>query len=163
MLLAFAFFPAGALAEDSSELEYGEAVPSVPGKTHDKNPAKSSGSGAGSGKSSTDSGSSSETGTSGDDSSDDKGAAAPNRDGGSGKGSQDKGAAADDRSRVAANPPAGETETAPISHDDSSSPLVPILIALAVLAAISIGVVVMRRRSQGQDPHTGSSASPEAS
>jgi len=161
VLLAFACFPAVVLAQDSSELEYGEAVPTIPPNTHDKNPAKSSGSDGGSGKSSTDSGTSSEPGSSEDDSSDDTGgAAAPNSGDGSGQGSQDKGAAADDRSRVAANPPA-VTETAPISHDDSSSPLVPILIALAVLAAISIGVVVMRRRSQS--PHTGSSASPEAS
>lgn len=38
--------------------------------------------------------------------------------------------------------------SAPVKSEDdgSSSPLVPILIALAVLAAISVGVVVMRQR-----------------
>ncbi len=34
--------------------------------------------------------------------------------------------------------------------DDSSSPLVPILIALAVLAAISVGAVLFRQR-RGDD------------
>ena len=46
------------------------------------------------------------------------------------------------------------------STDDDSSPLVPILIALAVLAAISIGVVAMRRRRQETDP--GAPTSPQA-
>lgn len=44
------------------------------------------------------------------------------------------------------------------ASDDGSSPLVPILIAIAVLAAISIGTLVMRqRRGSGGD-----SISPEA-
>jgi cobalamin biosynthesis Mg chelatase CobN len=49
--------------------------------------------------------------------------------------------------------PAGES-----SGDDGSSPLVPILIAIAVLAAISIGAVVMRQRRQGD---SGGQASPK--
>ncbi|HEU5143328.1 MAG TPA: hypothetical protein VFU04_09250 [Solirubrobacterales bacterium] len=52
-----------------------------------------------------------------------------------------------------------ETEPAS-SEDDGGSPLVPILIALAVLAAISIGAVVMRRRREDTDP--GSPISPNA-
>lgn len=52
-------------------------------------------------------------------------------------------------------------ETDPASsEDDGGSPLVPILIALAVLAAISIGAVVMRRRREDADP--GSPVSPNA-
>jgi cobalamin biosynthesis Mg chelatase CobN len=162
-LLAFAVFPAVAQAQDSSGAEYEEALPSVDGKTHDKTPAKSSRSGGGSGQSSTGSGTSSKTGSSDERSSSDDtgGAAVPNRDGGSGQGNQGKGSQGDDRSRIAANQPAGEAGAAPASDDSDSSPLVPILIALAVLAAISIGVVVMRRRGQGS--HPGSSASPEAS
>jgi hypothetical protein len=46
-----------------------------------------------------------------------------------------------------------------VSEDGSSSPLVPILIAIAVLAAISIGAYYYRQRRQ--DP--GSSVSPRAS
>ena len=51
--------------------------------------------------------------------------------------------------------PVAETE------DSSSSPLVPILLAVLVLAAITIGVVVMRQRRQRQDP--GAPVSPKAS
>ena len=43
---------------------------------------------------------------------------------------------------------AGQLEA---DSDGGSSPLVPILIAIAVLAAISIGVVLYRQRRQG-DP-----------
>lgn len=45
------------------------------------------------------------------------------------------------------------------TEDESSSPLVPILIAIAVLAAISIGAFYYRQRRQG----AGSSVSPKAS
>jgi hypothetical protein len=37
---------------------------------------------------------------------------------------------------------------APASSDDGSSPLVPILIAIAVLAAISIAAIMIRQRRQ---------------
>jgi hypothetical protein len=46
------------------------------------------------------------------------------------------------------------------SDDDGSSPLVPILIAIAVLAAISVAVVMAKQRRQRRGP-TGT-ASPEA-
>lgn len=52
--------------------------------------------------------------------------------------------------------PAGHTE------EGSSSPLVPILIAIAVLAAISIGAFYYRQRRQGPDSPE-SPASPKAS
>jgi hypothetical protein len=52
----------------------------------------------------------------------------------------------------------GGTSSA-VGEDDSSSPLVPILIAIVVLAAISIGAYYYRQRRQ--DP--GSSVSPKAS
>ncbi|HST69324.1 MAG TPA: hypothetical protein VLI94_06675 [Solirubrobacterales bacterium] len=44
------------------------------------------------------------------------------------------------------------------ASDDGSSPLVPILIAVAVLAAISIGAYYYRQRRQGP----GSTVSPNA-
>jgi cobalamin biosynthesis Mg chelatase CobN len=40
-------------------------------------------------------------------------------------------------------------ETSAATTDDGSSPLVPILIAVAVLAAISVGAVLYRRRRDG--------------
>lgn len=44
------------------------------------------------------------------------------------------------------------------SDDDGSSPLLPILIAIALLAAVSVGVVVMRQRRR-----PGSNFEPKAS
>jgi hypothetical protein len=49
--------------------------------------------------------------------------------------------------------------TSTVGEDDSASPLVPILIAIVVLAAISIGAFYYRQRRQG----AGSSVSPKAS
>ncbi len=78
--------------------------------------------------------------------------------GGNGQGSPGNGATADGK-------PGTLSQAKPISSDASSSddggssPLVPILIAIAALAAISIGAVVIRQRRQGP----GSSISPEAS
>jgi cobalamin biosynthesis Mg chelatase CobN len=51
--------------------------------------------------------------------------------------------------------------TAATTSDDGSSPLVPILIAIAVLAAISIGVVLMRQRRGPDEP--AAPVSPKAS
>jgi len=45
--------------------------------------------------------------------------------------------------------------------DGGSSPLVPILLAVLVLAAISVGAVVLNKRRQRTD--SGTSVSPEAS
>lgn len=52
--------------------------------------------------------------------------------------------------------PAAETD------DGGSSPLVPILIAVAVLAAISIGYFFYRQRKQGPDSSGSSVSSPKA-
>jgi hypothetical protein len=53
-----------------------------------------------------------------------------------------------------------KTTSSPVdaASDDGSSPLVPILIAVAVLAAISIGAYYYRQRRQGP----GSTVSPNA-
>ena len=45
--------------------------------------------------------------------------------------------------------PSGQAEGTPASDDGGSSPLVPILIAILVLAAISLAVVMLRQRRQG--------------
>ena len=48
------------------------------------------------------------------------------------------------------------------TSDGGSSPLVPILIAILALAAISVGAVMYRQRRQRRGPGTGT-ASPKAS
>jgi hypothetical protein len=59
---------------------------------------------------------------------------------------------------------AAPKELASSESDDGSSPLAAILIAVAVLAAISIGVVVMRQRRRDEaGPDAGSPAAPKAS
>ena len=55
----------------------------------------------------------------------------------------------------------GEQEVSNSTNSSSSSPLVPILIAVAVLAAISIGAVVIRQRRQRGG--SGGEVSPKAS
>ena len=52
--------------------------------------------------------------------------------------------------------------TAAETDDGGSSPLVPILIAVAVLAAISIGYFLYRQRKQGPDSPGSSVSSPKA-
>ena len=161
-LLAFALFPALAVAEDSSGIQYSDAPPTVPGKTSQQDPANSSKAGGGTGgpgQSSTRSGST-DAGKSGDRSkTDDAGVAGGQQGGGDGKdgAGAGQGKSGDERGQ---GPKA--IDVAPTtSADDGSSPLVPILIALAALAAISIGAVAMRRKRSDSDP--GSPVSPEAS
>ena len=57
--------------------------------------------------------------------------------------------------------PAGTAGTGATADDGGSSPLVPILIAIAVLAAISVGAVVARKRRQQRG--LGDPISPKAS
>lgn len=81
-------------------------------------------------------------------------------DGGTGQGSPGKGSNAD--GSQAGNPQSlqqGSPARAESSSDDSSSPLIPILIAVALLAAISVGAVLYRQRRQ----RPGTSVSPKAS
>lgn len=162
-LLAFLCVPALAVAGDASDIEYKDAPPPKPGQT-----AGSSGAGGidvdgrpsgGSGSKGSSRGSGADGGSFSDD---DKsgGAAAGKGDGGNGQGSQGGGAA--NEAGVGYGYPIDDG--AAISGDGGSSPLAPILIALAVLATISIGVVAVRRRRQ--DGHRGGSrsgrVSPEA-
>lgn len=139
-----------ALAEDSGDIQYRDAPPSATGSNDSGNTGGSNsetgGGGSGAGKSSTPPGSST-----GDDSSEQSGGGAAGKDGG-GTGGQ-AGNAPGGKSDVGAGKAIDSDQAAspaPQSDDSGSSPLVPILIALAVLAAISIGVVAMRRRRQGE-------------
>ena len=163
-LLALACLPGLALA-DSSGVQYHDAAPTVPDKSGQAGSSGAGGVNAG-GQSSTDSGSGSSGGSATDGSSsddDDKtGGAAGKGDGGNGQGSQAGGAGGE--AGVGSAEELGTADSAAIAHDSGSSPLIPILIALAVLAAVSIGVVTVRRRRQsGSRPGAKSSrVSPEA-
>lgn len=64
-------------------------------------------------------------------------------------------------SNTADNTLANQTE--PGSSGGGSSPLVPILIAIALLAGGSIAYVMIKRRRAGDSDSSGSSVSPEAS
>jgi cobalamin biosynthesis Mg chelatase CobN len=162
--LALLCFPVLAQAEDSSGVQYSDSIPKAEGEntpthqSHRGTPAKSSstdqdggasapsstkGSGASGGSSEGESKPSSAGGIK-DDNSDGTGQGSP------GGGGQAK--AQPDAQSAAGTAPAH-------SSDDGSSPLIPILIAILVLAAISVGVVMYRQR---RGPDAGA-ASPKAS
>jgi cobalamin biosynthesis Mg chelatase CobN len=153
-LLAFGCFPVLAHA-DSSGLQYQDAPPTVTGGTVNDGNDPSAGSSGSSGSS----GGGAEGGSAADGSSKGSSGAAKNGGNGSDKGSQGK----DLEGSVGGGQPLG-SEAAPAASgedDGGSSPLVPILIAILVLAAVSIGAVMYRRR-RGSTPEPGSPVSPEA-
>jgi hypothetical protein len=156
-LLAFACFPVLAQA-DSSELEYRDAPPPEYEKTPNKNPATPPKTG-GPGQSPTSPGST-DDGNSGRKSATDESGGAPAHKGGGGKGGPGPQADRGGKGDKNGGQPKAIDATPTSTEDGGSSPLVPILIALAVLAAISIGAVVMRRR---RDSEPGSPVSPGAS
>jgi hypothetical protein len=154
-LLALVCFP---LTAGASEIpQYTEAPPEVPKtkkqtnggvESEDETPARSSNTGEGG---STGGGSGSSGGSGGSGGSGDGSSAAtnphPSTEGSGGTGTTKDGKSA------TAGPKGGGTANKPVSSpaeadDSSSSPLVPILIAVAVLAAISIGAVLIKQRRQ---------------
>jgi len=150
-LLAFGCFPVLAHA-DSSGLQYQDAPPTVTGGTVNNGNDPSAGT--------SDSGANSAGGGSSAKNSSGSGGAGKNDGKGSGKqGSQ----GTDFNSGVGSGKSLGsEVEPAAAGEEDGgSSPLVPILIAIVVLAAISLGAVMYRRRHDGTS-ESGSSVSPEA-
>jgi cobalamin biosynthesis Mg chelatase CobN len=163
-LLALACFPVLAQAE----IQYYEGPPevNVPGKkdqnqkseptAHASGETPNSGGGTGSGNSGGgDSGNGSGNNPSGQSSNPSTGDPA-----GTGKGSAGNGSTgASGVGAVQQGQPVSTQQAA----DDSSSPLVPILIAIAVLAAISIGVVFYRQRHQDGDGDGTAVSSPEPS
>lgn len=157
-LLAFALVPGVAVAEAGIP-QYRDAPPTVTGETRDSGPntGSNAGGGAGGGDQSATGGGSKDGAKSKDGDGDGQGGGAA---GGGGKGGGKGGdaAIAGGKSAGDGSPQTIDPENA--SSDGGSSPLVPILIALAVLAAISVGVVAMRKKREDADP--GAPASPEA-
>jgi cobalamin biosynthesis Mg chelatase CobN len=169
VLLALASFPALADAEGPPP----DYVSEVPNETHEKETPKQHASIGGGNKSGNDSsngggptaqasspeggkqGSSSGNPSSGGGTGDSKGGG-----GGADQGQRNPG----NGSSSKATPKLGEEQQVsqpnPSNDSGSSSPLVPILIAIAALAAISIGAVVYRQRRRGGD---NGRFSPEAS
>jgi hypothetical protein len=163
-VLAMACFPVLAQAEEATGPVYDPEVPTVPSETstgggsHDGG-SKGGGNGGNAGISGTPGGS----GTGGGSG---QGAGGGSHTGqgnqgsgtesgkpGSGAGGAEAGVG-DGKAISLGEPPAGS-----LGEDSSSSPLVPILIAIAILAAISIGAYYYWQRRQG----AGSSVSPKAS
>jgi cobalamin biosynthesis Mg chelatase CobN len=151
-LLALACFPIVAQA-DSSEVEYENALPKAEpnGPSHNEQIAESSDSpknGGAEAPANTGSGASGEGSyTEGAPSSEGDGAANTGNDGGTGQGNPDKGSSPPAKAGLQPGAPIAESGTA---SDDGggSSPLVPILIAVLALAAISIAAVMVRQRRQ---------------
>jgi cobalamin biosynthesis Mg chelatase CobN len=161
-LLAFALFPVAASA-DSAGYEYETAVPSPTGGAHkaptvvggneegDKAHASTNGgsTGGGGGSGSGSGGGSSEGGNAG-------------RPAGQGSGQHNGGNGSTTSQHPNGGKDAGGVEslqqvsspTNGSEDDGGSSPVVPILIAVALLAAISVGVVVWQRRRSDTSPAT---------
>jgi cobalamin biosynthesis Mg chelatase CobN len=154
-VLAIACFPGLAQAEENSGIQYESEVPTVPSHQSSNIPSnnKSGGTDAPSQSESDSEASSSGTpagGTGGGNSG--QGGGTPS--GQSSQGGGGGGQTADSGSQNAAGnvdaaQPLSVAPAAETSSDDGSSPLVPILIAVAILAAISIGYFVYRQRRQG--------------
>jgi cobalamin biosynthesis Mg chelatase CobN len=157
-VLAFALFPVSASA-DSSGYEYENAVPSPTGEAHkaplvgggdeeDKNAHASENGGATGGTGPGSGGDSSEGGNGstpvGQDSGENKGGNGSTNTQHVGDG-KDAGGQAE---KLTAVPDSTQTS----GDDGGSSPIVPILIVVALLAAISVGVVYWQRRRGSDAP-----------
>ena len=156
-LLALSVSPAA--AQSAYEVEYNDAPPVSSGGKKPKgntqaDKSDTGGQGAQTGVGSGGSGGDSSGGSS------ERGANAPAGKGDNGQGSPGPGS---DKKQAKALQP-GDPAAATTSDDDGgSSPLVPILIAILVLAAITVAVVMIRQRRQGADSgDSGTPVSPEA-
>jgi cobalamin biosynthesis Mg chelatase CobN len=162
-LSALMLFPALAQAESSAGAEYEEAISGPYGgnKPVHKEPSAHSSNDGGNTSPGSKSPTSSEKGSSGESpSSKTEGTSGG---GGTGQGNPESG------STGGKAPPVNQSgqaqpaaQSAPHSDGGGSSPLVPILIAIAALAAISIGAVMLRAKRQ-QRSGSGRPVSPEAS
>lgn len=161
-VLAMACFPGLAVAEENSGIQYESDVPTVPQDEGSKIPSKKN---PGDSKTSDENAEATGSNTPGGGGS---GGNDSSSAGGTGTGQGTQGSGGGDGQRADGSQSAGsvdgaqslKTTSSPVdsSSDDGSSPLVPILIAVAVLAAISIGAYYYRQRRQGP----GSTVSPNA-
>jgi cobalamin biosynthesis Mg chelatase CobN len=163
-----ALLPGLAAAEESSGIQYESEVPTVPHHESSnipsaKSPGGSNNGGTGPGATSSNSPNGGGTGGNGNSSTGggahsgqtSQGAGGGNGNGGSGA-KNAGGNVGESQKVVNAGQPVNE------SSEGSSSPLVPVLIAIVVLAAISVGAYYYRQRRQpGESPD--SSVSPKAS
>jgi len=155
------------VAEESSGIQYEADVPTVPSHESSNIPSKDKSGGTGAPSESDSEASSSESPSgAGSGGSDDSG-----QGGGTPSGQSNQGGGGDgEPASNGAKDAAGEINSAqalPVTtageqaSDSDSSPVVPILIAIAVLAAASIGYFLYRQRRQG--PPGSSVSSPKAS
>lgn len=157
-LLAFACFPAISVAEGTIYDPEPTTIPNTPKPKPDKPTNNGKG-----GSSDEEAEKSNDTPVSGgvdDEEGGSTGGSSPDTGEGGGTGQSNQGDGSKGNADISSAQPvqeAPQTEATPVSNqtssDDggSSSPLVPILIALAALAAVSIGVVVLRNRRSGSD------------
>jgi cobalamin biosynthesis Mg chelatase CobN len=158
-VLAIACFPGLAQAEDNSGIQYESDVPTVPSHESSNIPSKNKSGGTkapSESESESEAKSSESSGGVATGGSDDSGQGGGTPSGqsnqaGGGDGQKAKNDAqnAGAGSINAAQPLATTSDSAGDTSDGGSSPLVPILIAVAVLAAISIGYFYYRQRRQG--------------
>ncbi len=150
-LLALACLPVAAHADSSGvEYETGLPKPEGSGQSHKEQVAKSSDSsknGGAEAPSNAGSGSDESSYTEESQSSEGGGAATAGNDGGSGQGNPGGGASTPEKAGLQPATPIAKSEAAP-EDGGGSSPLVPILIGILVLAAISIAAVMIRQRRQ---------------
>jgi cobalamin biosynthesis Mg chelatase CobN len=157
-VLAIACFPGLAQAEDNSGIQYETDVPTVPKDESSNIPSKnkSGGTDAPSESESEASNSNTETGgaTGGSDDSGQGGGtpSGQSSQAGGGDGQNAKNGSQDSAGNINAAQPLEVAPAAETESDGGSSPLVPILIAVAVLAAISIGYFLYRQRRDPGSP-----------
>jgi cobalamin biosynthesis Mg chelatase CobN len=164
-VLAMALFPSLALAEESSGIQYETEVPTVPTHQSSNIPSNNKGGKSKSGHEPTaeaSGNSPSGGGTGGGHNGSNTGGGATTGQGNQGSGGsgghQQNGSNAAGGNLAKAKP-LNASEAPAESSGGGSSPLVPILIAVAVLAAISVGAYLYRQRRGG----SGSAVSPKAS
>jgi cobalamin biosynthesis Mg chelatase CobN len=161
-----ALFPSLAQAEENSGIQYETEVPTVPTHQSSNIPSANKGGKSNSGNEPTAEASNGSPAGGGGGNNGTNGGGGTN----TGQGNQAQGGGGNPQS--GGSKPAGGNNVAqgkPLSasaaqseSDGGSSPLVPILIAIAVLAAISVGAFFYRQRRQGEGSD-GSAVSPKAS